>query len=190
MRVASEMETFRPSPTAVCRYHKGTALAQLPDPLPIMIDFDHPIKNMRYETHRLCLCTVAQRRKPLHVTRPWIANMTATWQRGRLQSRTFTLTWEVDRRVANESGLVHRPQRTPSAHPNLFSWVTLSQEDPTGERMAIELDRCNEPGIPSAYLLGCYRLKGLCHHLWSNSEFWSSIAAQAEVKKTPSVPQT
>ena len=57
------------------------------------------------------------------------------------------------------------------SHPNLSD---LSQEDPTGERMAIELDRCNE--LIERYL--GFRPKDFAF----TGTSWSSIA-EAEVKK-------
>jgi len=136
----------------------------LPD-RPIMFDFDHPVKNMRYETHDTLAkygyvgnLFIYTRPYDLDYDRdlPWPEPLPEhmTWDEiGELRDRG----WSIGAHTVS--------------HPNLSE---LSVEDPTGERIAIELDRCDDL---------------IEHHLgFRPQDFaftgtsWSSIA-ELEVKK-------
>ena len=132
MRVASEMgfSSITYDQYAAWRYDGGT----LPD-RPIMIDFDHPIKNMRYETHDT-LAKYGYVGNLFMYTRPYDReyDRDLPWD----DSPDDHMTWEE---IGELRELGWSIGAHTVSHPNLSD---LSQEDPTGERMAIELDRCNE----------------------------------------------
>ena len=162
MRVASEMgfSSITYDQYAAWRYDGGT----LPE-RPIMIDFDHPIKNMRYETHDT-LAKYGYVGNLFMYTRPYDReyDRDLPWD----DSPDDHMTWEE---IGELRELGWSIGAHTVSHPNLSD---LSQEDPIGERMAIELDRCNE--LIERYL--GFRPKDFAF----TGTSWSSIA-EAEVKK-------
>ena len=132
---------------------------------PIMFDFDHPVRSMRYEvrevlaghgyTGNLFIFTA-----PLDPT--WSGPQAAT---GDVQD---FLTWDELRELV-EAGW-HIGAHTVT-HPDLSA---LSVEDPSGRRIAEELDRCNQ-----AIETG---LGFMPRDFAFTSTTWSSIA-EREVKR-------
>ena len=162
MRVASEMgfSSITYDQYADWRSDTGT----LPD-RPILIDFDHPIKNMRYETHDT-LAKYGYTGNLFMYTKPYDPEY----------DRDLPWPYEPDEHMTwDEVGELHELGWTIGAHtvshPNLSD---LSLEDPTGERLRIELDRCIEFIERN---LG-FRPKDFAF----TGTSWSSIA-EAEVKK-------
>lgn len=162
MKVASEMGFSSITYDQLADWRDGTG--RLPD-RPIMFDFDHPVKNMRYQSHDT-LAKYGFIGNLFMYTRPydpdydrdlpWSGEPSEhmTWDEiGELQ----TLGWSIGAHTVS--------------HPNLSD---LSLADPTGERMAIELDRCNEFIEKN---LG-FRPKDFAF----TGTSWSSIA-EVEVKK-------
>ena len=107
--------------------------ATLPE-RPIMFDFDHPVKSMRHEVHDV-LHRYGYTGNLFIYTRPY----DETYPR--------SLPWDVEyeHMTWDEIGEMkqagwHLGAHTVS-HPNLSD---LSIEDPTGDTLRTELDRCNE----------------------------------------------
>ena len=130
---------------------------------PIMFDFDHPVKSIRHSVHDV-LQRYGYTGNLFIYTRPY----DVTYPRN--------LPWDVDEHMTwDEIGELrqagwHLGAHTVS-HPNLSD---LSIEDPTGETLRVELDRCNEIIQKSlGYVPKDFAFTGTS---------WSSIAAE-EVKK-------
>ena len=101
---------------------------------PIMFDFDHPVKSMRYEVKET-LDKYGFNGNLFMYTRPYDDAYTRMlpWE-GVYEHMTWGEIGEL-----NEAGW-HIAAHTVS-HPNLSD---LSLEDPTGDVLRTELDRCNE----------------------------------------------
>ncbi len=101
---------------------------------PVMLDFDHPVKNIRYEVHD----TLAEHGFAGNLfmyTRPYDQGYDRDLPEGFTDEH---MTWDEIGEI-REAGW-HVGAHTVS-HPNLSE---LSVEDPTGERLRQELDRSNE----------------------------------------------
>ena len=131
---------------------------------PIMFDFDHPVDNIRHEVHDT-LAKYGYVGNLFMYTRPYDDDYDRDLPQG---FPTEHMTWDEIGEL-REAGW-HIGAHTVS-HPNLSE---LSVEDPTGERLREELDRCNE--TIQANL-------GLTPRDFAfTGTSWSSIA-EAEVKK-------
>ncbi len=137
--------------------------ATLPE-RPIMFDFDHPVKNMRYEV-RDVLDRYGYTGNLFVYTRPYD------------EGYSRSLPWQVEggHMTWGEIGELKEAGWQIGAHtvshPNLSD---LSAKDPTGETLRVELDRCIETIRKN---LG-FRPKDFAF----TGTSWSSLAEQ-EVKK-------
>ena len=137
--------------------------APLPE-RPIMFDFDHPVKNMRHEVHET-LARYGYVGNLFMYTRPYDDAYDRDLPFDRPQEH---MTWDE---LAELKELGWTIGAHTVSHPNLSD---LSVEDPTGERLRTELDRCNETIERN---LGFYPTD-----FAFTGTSWSSIAEQ-EVKK-------
>ena len=102
---------------------------------PIMFDFDHPVKSMRYEVLEV-MERYGFKGNLFIYTRPYDEG----YPRSLPFDREYEhMTWDEIRELREEAGW-HIGAHTVS-HPNLSD---LSVEDPEGEVLRTELDRCNE----------------------------------------------
>ena len=144
--------------------HWRDATGGLPE-RPIMFDFDHPYKNMRYECHDT-LAKYGFVGNLFMYTRPYDPDYDRDLPWG--DTPLEHMTWDE---IGQLRELGWSVGAHTVSHPNLSD---LSVEDPSGERMAIELDRCNETIEEN---LG-FRPKDFAF----TGTSWSSIA-EVEVKK-------
>ena len=129
--IASDMGFQSIDYDELARWRDGSA--SLPE-RPIMIDFDHPVKSMRYEVREV-LDRYGFKGNLFIYTRPYD------------DSYSRSLPWDVEYEHMSwdeigelrEAGW-HIGAHTVS-HPNLSE---LSVEDPTGDVLREELDRCNQ----------------------------------------------
>jgi len=131
MRIASDLgfESIDYDDLAAWREGSGT----LPE-RPIMIDFDHPVKSMRYEIHET-LSRYGFRGNLFINTGPLDQMYSAPLPPD--EERKF-MTWEEIGELRDAGWHIGAHTVT---HPNLSQ---LSQEDPTGERLRAELRGCDE----------------------------------------------
>jgi peptidoglycan/xylan/chitin deacetylase (PgdA/CDA1 family) len=101
---------------------------------PIMFDFDHPVKSMRYEVREI-LDNYGFKGNLFIYTRPYDESYTRMLPgEGKYEHMTWDEIGEL------RDGGWHIGAHTVS-HPDLSE---LSIEDPTGEILRTELDRCNQ----------------------------------------------
>ena len=137
---------------------------KLPD-RPIMFDFDHPFKNLRYECHN-ALSAHGFVGNAFVYTRPYDETYDRDLPWGNDQYEH--MTWEEIAELREEGWTIGA--HTVS-HPNLSE---LSLIDPTGDRIREELDRCNQVIRDN--------LGFMPQEFAFTGTSWSSIA-EAEVKK-------
>jgi peptidoglycan/xylan/chitin deacetylase (PgdA/CDA1 family) len=161
MRIASEMGFQSINYDDLEVWRKGKDL--LPE-RPIMIDFDHPVRSMRYEVFDI-LQRYGFKGNLFIYTAPY----------DRQYSRPLSLSETPEHMTWEEIGQLrdagwHIGAHTVS-HPNLSA---LSVEDPTGTVVRQELDRCNEVIQKNlGFIPKDFAFTGTS---------WSSVA-EAEVKK-------
>jgi len=123
VQIAKEMEFTSINYDQLAAWRDGTG--ELP-PRPIMFDFDHPVKSMRYEMHEAL------------DKRGFSGNLFInTGLMERDGYGTETMTWDEVREL-RDSGW-HMGAHTVT-HPNLSE---LSKEDPDGEQLRQELEACD-----------------------------------------------
>ena len=131
MKIAADMGFESITYEELAGWREGSAA--LPQH-PIMIDFDHPTRTMRYEVYNI-LDRYGFKGNLFIYTSPY----DPTYDRPLSIARTPEhMTWEEIGELV-EAGW-HIGAHTIS-HPNLSD---LSLEDPSGDILRLELDRCNE----------------------------------------------
>ena len=131
MKIAAEMGFTSIDYDELHAWREGSAT--LPEH-PIMIDFDHPVRSMRYEVFDI-LNRYGFKGNLFIYTSPY----DETYDRPFFLPRTAEhMTWKEIEELRLEGW--HIGAHTIS-HPNFSE---LSLEDPTGEILRTELDRCNQ----------------------------------------------
>jgi peptidoglycan/xylan/chitin deacetylase (PgdA/CDA1 family) len=131
MKIASDLgfESIDYDDLAAWREGSGTLPGR-----PIMIDFDHPVRSMRYEIHQV-LSRYGFRGNLFINTGPLDQMYSVPLPPD--EERKF-MTWEEIGELRDAGWHIGAHTVT---HPNLSQ---LSQEDPTGERLRAELQGCDE----------------------------------------------
>ncbi len=125
VRIAHEMgfTSITYNDLAAWRDNTGTLPEQ-----PIMFDFDHPVKSMRYEIHRVL---------DRYGYRGNLFINTGPMEPGNKAFGAETMTWDETRELVDLGWHIGAHTVT---HPNLS---TLFTEDPTGEKLSWELETCD-----------------------------------------------
>jgi len=131
IRIASEMGFQSITYDELWDWREGSG--RLPT-RPIMFDFDHPVKSMRYEIHEV-LSRYGYRGN-LFVNTGVLDHMYSAGLPA-IDEQEF-MTWEEIAELADDGWLIGAHTVT---HPNLSE---LSLQDPTGELLRFELARCDE----------------------------------------------
>ena len=131
MKIASDLGFESIDYDDLAAWREGTGA--LPEH-PIMIDFDHPVKSMRYEIHDI-LSRYGFRGNLFINTGPLDQMYSAPLPSD--EERKF-MTWEEIGELVDAGWHIGAHTVT---HPNLSQ---LSVEDPTGERLRAELEGCDE----------------------------------------------
>ena len=131
LKIASDLGFESIGYDTLAAWRKGEA--SLPDH-PIMFDFDHPVKSMRYQVHE-ALSRYGYRGNLFVNTGPVVEMHSGPLPPD--AEREF-MTWDEIAELAEAGWQIGAHTVT---HPNLSA---LSVEDPTGEKVRAELEQCDE----------------------------------------------